>query len=160
MVSPLAQLVALLRAHDVPFRVTGGLAARAYGATRPLADIDVDVPEAAIARLLPAIRPNVIWGPGRYQDAEWDLLLCTFVIDGQEIDLCGAETARYRERATGRWHLDPVDWAEVEHHTLLGVEVPVVPRARLLAYKRRLAREVDLLDVAALEAAGAPTKRE
>lgn len=156
MLSPLAQLVAMLRAHGVPFRVTGGLAARAYGATRPLADIDVDVPEADIARLLPAIQSRVIWGPGRYRDAEWDLLLCTFVIDGQEIDLCGAETARYRERATGRWHLDPVDWSESETHTLLGVEVPVMSRARLLAYKRRLAREVDLLDVAALEAAGAP----
>ncbi|MDP8949216.1 MAG: hypothetical protein M3N00_03080 [Actinomycetota bacterium] len=62
----LAWIVGSLRRHDVPYQMVGGLTAEAYGAYRPLADIDTCVPLAT--GLLQEIRPFTMWGPERYAD--------------------------------------------------------------------------------------------
>jgi hypothetical protein len=59
----LAWIVASLRRHNVPYQTVGGLTAEAYGAYRPLADIDVYVPLAS--GLFQEIRPFTTWWPGR-----------------------------------------------------------------------------------------------
>ncbi len=154
--SPLARLASACTALAIPFRITGGLAARAYGSPRPLADIDVDLCDADVATLAAALGGTVTFGPARYRSDEWDLWLCTLQIDGQEVDLCGAETARYRDRASGGWRCDGFDPRDVAWHAIDGVAVPVVPRAALVHYKRALARDVDLEDVAAITRASDP----
>ena len=35
----------ILKKHQIPFQISGGLAAIAYGASRSLADIDIDIPD-------------------------------------------------------------------------------------------------------------------
>ena len=35
----------IIKKHHTPFQITGGLAAIAYGANRPLLDIDIDIPD-------------------------------------------------------------------------------------------------------------------
>lgn len=62
-------VVGLLDAHDVPFEVVGGLAARAYGATRPLADMDLYIPGAHVATVLEAAEPFVTRPAARHLPA-------------------------------------------------------------------------------------------
>ena len=70
-------IVGLLRRRRILFQIFGGLAARAYGATRELADIDIAIPNSRFHEILPDIRRYVTDGPRRYRDRHWDLLLMT-----------------------------------------------------------------------------------
>lgn len=54
-------IVDVLRKHDIPFQITGGFAAHIYGATRPIADIDLDIPEGALEKILPEIQKYAIY---------------------------------------------------------------------------------------------------
>ena len=147
-------IVSRLRRHGIPFQVTGGLAARVYGSSRPLADIDLDVPEEALPLLLPEVAPYVRFGPAHYTDEAWDLELMTLEYLGQEIDLGGAFRARVFDQEAGAWAPMVADFSTAVSREVLGLVVPVVCREDLIAYKRKLGREVDRLDVAAMEAAG------
>lgn len=154
-VATLDWLADLLAARAIPWRITGGLAARSYGAERPLADIDVEVPDEAIAALQPDVAAFVVDPPYRHRSGPWDLLLCTLNHRGQVVDLCGGSTCKIYDRRAGAWREDLFHPGEVELREVFGRRVPVVPRARLLAYKRALGREVDVLDVQMIEAADA-----
>ncbi|HLG76660.1 MAG TPA: hypothetical protein VKX46_09600 [Ktedonobacteraceae bacterium] len=61
-------IVSLLKRYAIPYQISGGLAARAYGATRPLVDIDLcaSLQESPHCQaFLAEIRPYLIreWGP-------------------------------------------------------------------------------------------------
>lgn len=65
-------IVRILRKNKIPFRISGGLAARTYGSSRKLADIDIDVPDNKIKKLLPFFADYKYKGPNNYKDNEWD----------------------------------------------------------------------------------------
>jgi hypothetical protein len=154
-------IVELLEARQIPFQVVGGLAAHAYGATRPLVDLDLYVPSArlpeiaAVAASEPAAR--LLRAPERYSDAAWDLTFLAFEYAGQRVELGGADEASYFDRRAGRWRDAAIDFSGAVPRAVLGRVVPVMPRAELVAYKRALDREVDRLDLAELEAATGST---
>jgi hypothetical protein len=146
----LAWVVGLLERHDIPFQAVGGLAARAYGATRPLADLDFYIPMERFPELLPKASPHVVWGPEHYRDANWDITFVKLAYAGQPIEFGDATAAYFFDRAAQAWVRQEIDFGASVWHEVLGVRVPVMPLSELIAYKRRLAREVDYLDLAEL----------
>src|SRR5436190_1088717 len=85
-------IVALLDRHEVPYQLVGGLAAQAYGARRPLMDIDLYAPfdqaQAALAELAARItRP-----PGPHRSASWDLVYLALTYAGVEIEIGDSTT--------------------------------------------------------------------
>lgn len=46
-------LIPILTHSRAPFQITGGLAAHLYGATRPINDIDIDIPVSFLEVLAP-----------------------------------------------------------------------------------------------------------
>jgi hypothetical protein len=131
-------LVSILKAHDVPFVVAGGLAAKSYGSPRPLNDIDIDIRNEDFPKLLPAIAPYALFGPARYRDEKWDILLATLEHDGQEIDIAGGHDAKLYDDKAGRWVDIPCDFSRSEPREIFGVSVPVVSPEELIAYKSLL----------------------
>ena len=139
-----------LREKDIPFQVVGGLAARAYGATRPLADIDLYVPGACFPDLLPEIDTYLTFGPEPYTDDLWDLTWMALDYHGQKIEIGDGEQVRIFDRRTKLWIDASVDFESVVTKSIFGLDVPVMPKDRLIAYKRCLDRPVDRVDLAAI----------
>jgi len=141
----------ILKTHQVPFQITGGLAAMAYGATRPLADIDIDIPDAKFDVILTPVQPYVVYGPARFKSDQWDLLLMTLNYEGQEIDLSGADSTYVLNQQTQSWVQLIEDLTKAPIKNILGLELPVIPYESLVHYKKILAREVDLIDIEQME---------
>jgi len=137
----------LLKKHHIPFQITGGLAAKVYGATRPLADIDIDIPEDKFSLIENEVKEFIIFGPENFKSEKWDLLLMTLNYQGQEIDLSGAYHSKIFNDSTGQWVNLTEDFSKVELRKIFGLQFPVISRDELLRYKKVLARDVDLIDI-------------
>ena len=142
-----AWIVAILRKEKIPFMISGGLAARSYGVKRPLNDIDIEIPDDAMKRLLPHIRSYIVYGPARYHDESFDLLLVTLRRFGQEIDICGAGSQKLFDKKAKKWRAQRNGLSAAHNKRVFGLIVPVIARKDLLAYKSLLGRDVDREDV-------------
>jgi len=135
-----------LSTRNVAFQIVGGLAARAYGATRQIADIDLYAPASELKSVLHELEPFVTRPLARHSDQHWDLIFMRLEYGGQTIEIAVGDGAKYRD-SRGAWHDAAVDYAASELIDVLGVTVPVMPRHQLMSYKRRLDRTVDRADV-------------
>ena len=88
----LSWIIEILNRHKIDYQIAGGFAAKVYGSTRILNDIDIDISEKYFPVILTEINPYIIYGPSRFIDGKWDLELVTLNYNGQEIDISGAET--------------------------------------------------------------------
>lgn len=149
----LGWIIGLLRELDVPHQAVGGLAARAHGATRPLADLDFYVPARTLPDIARAAGTCVVRPPSHHRDDHWDLVFMKIEYAGREIELAGAEDARFFDGAAGEWRDARIDFAASVAKEVCGVSVPVMPLDQLIDYKRALGRKVDHQDVAEMLAA-------
>jgi hypothetical protein len=145
-------IMAVLKKHDIPFQIAGGLAARSYGSPRQLNDFDLDVPDERLKEIVPDVRPYIVYGPSRYRDERWDLLLMTLEYKGQEIDVGGGDSIKICDARTGQWVSCPTNFSRYEQREIFGLRVPVIPREELISYKRMLMGEHQRIDIEAVEA--------
>jgi len=143
-------LISVLEDADVPYQITGGFAARIHGATRRLADIDVDIPRAHFARILPRVAPYITMKPHRWEGEGFRCYLMCLRYRGQDIDVSAFEDQFIPDARTGRYVRMPIS-ASSEMKKAYGRSVRVIPKPALIAYKRTLARPVDKIDIAALD---------
>lgn len=143
-------IVRLLHDQGVPFQAVGGLAARAYGARRPLVDLDFYVPTRLLDNLAEAASMFVTRPPALHSDESWHLIFMRLEVAGWPIELGGAEGARYFDRQSACWRPAQIDFDASVDMRLHGIAVPVMPVDQLVMYKQRLNRAVDQDDVAAI----------
>lgn len=149
----LRHVTTALTRQDIPFVVAGGLAVRAWGGSRDLVDLDLYVPDRDLDAAARVLADHVVRGPERVRSANWDMTVVTLDLDGRPVELAGATSGRYR-RAEGPWRDVGVDVAAGVTRTVLEACVPVLPLEALVAYKRELEREVDLVDLHVLTGSG------
>ncbi|MCA9376177.1 MAG: nucleotidyltransferase [Candidatus Doudnabacteria bacterium] len=143
-------IVTVLRQKNIPFQITGGLAAHIYGASRPINDIDIDILEKDLARVTDAVHEYIIYGPARYRDKKWDVQLLTLKYHDQEIDLGGALETKIYDEATGAWTPCVATLDTAQEHTIEGIELPVVEPQSLIAYKTLLTGAHQTTDIKAV----------
>lgn len=143
-------IVHILRIYKIKFQITGGLAAKTYGAKRKLADIDIDIPEKAFKKIIPAVQDYIIWGPARLKDANWHIQLMTLEYKGQKIDLC-SDKCMLRGSVNSKWLRDRVNFTNTKNKKLFGLIVPVINLQNLINYKTILGRPVDISDIKAIK---------
>lgn len=137
----------LLHKYQIPFQVTGGLAAHAYGATRPIEDIDLDIPDDKFSILAKETKPYICFGPAFYQDDAWELMLMTLDYHGQMIDFSGVSQVKIFNHQTRLWESLHTDLSHAEMKVIFGINVPVIAKSELIYYKKALSRPVDLIDL-------------
>jgi len=143
-------IVGVLEKHAIAFRISGGFAAHIYGSSRPLADIDIEVADEHVLSIKQEVEEFIVYGPQRYVDEEFDLLLMTLSYAGQEIDMCGIDSKKIFDKQRSEWVDEQIDIATSTRKQIYGITVLVIPLPELIRYKKMIAREVDLDDVRAL----------
>ena len=143
-------IVGILKTNKTPFQVDGGLAAKIYGSNRPLADIDLVVPNDAIYVIEPTVREYIKFGPARYKDDQWDLLLMSLRYMDQDIDISGADEAKIFDKNKNEWTETEIDFNNSEIVEIFGMHLPVIPKKQLINEKSELSRPVDIEDIRAI----------
>ncbi len=140
-------IVSILNKHKVKFQITGGLAAELYGSRRSLADIDIDIHERNFSDILSSVKKYIIFGPAKYHDKHWNLLLMTLKYKGQLIDICGLEHTKIFDHKKKKWILLKSNLSKTKIKIFHGIKVPVELESELITYKKELSRRVDLIDI-------------
>jgi hypothetical protein len=140
----------VLHRRRVPFQAVGGLAARAHGTTRPLADLDFYIPMERWSDIEPAVAAYVVQPPVHHRDAYWDLVFAKLLYADQKIELGDATNALIFDSSSGEWIRQMIDFDSSEWVEMFGIRVRVMGRGELIAYKQRLNRDVDRADLAEL----------
>jgi hypothetical protein len=153
--SAVAWLADLFRDREVRYAAAGGLAARAWGAKRPLVDLDFYVHGEDLDRIESDLAPFVVAPLTKIENDHWDLSLLRLEYAGVPLELSVGEGAKYQEAKTGVWHDACPVFENCPELELFGTRLRVMNRDALIEYKLRVDRAVDRADVAAIE--GSPT---
>ncbi|MFN8493322.1 MAG: hypothetical protein U0350_37335 [Caldilineaceae bacterium] len=144
----LSWIVALLDQHQVQYQIVGGLAAQAYGARRPLVDIDLYMAFNQAHAALAELKPYLTREPTPHHSAAWDLVFLALEYEGVLIEIGDSATdPRFYNRLDQRWEEQVIDYTASNIVNLYGTDVAVMPKAELVRYKAMLDREVDHLDL-------------
>jgi len=141
----------ILKKYQIPFQITGGLAAMAYGANRPLADIDIEIPDNQFDRLIEDVKPYITFGPERFKSNKWDLILMTLKYKGQDIDVSGSDSTHIFNDKIKKWILLSENLSISPFKKIFDLDLPTIPLDKLIFYKKILARDVDLIDIQQIE---------
>ena len=153
----LAWLANLLDRHAVSYQIVGGLAAHAYGATRPVVDVDLYLPLDRGQPILAEIQPYIVRQPLPHHSESWDLVYLALEYEEVYIEIGDSSTnPRFYNRIDGCWEDQRLAFEASVTATLYGVEMKVMPREELVRYKRMLDREVDHLDLAEMRDTHSP----
>jgi hypothetical protein len=130
-------ILSILRVKNIDYQITGGLAANLYGSKREIYDIDLEVSDSDVYRLSKICREYIIYGPNRYVDEHFDLLLMTLKYRDQLIDVCGIDNMSIGGE---RQNIDLSSAVDIGDYR-------VVSLGDLVSYKKLLCRDVDLIDI-------------
>ncbi len=150
-VDALKWIVDILNIHHVQYQLTGGFAAKLYGSSRELHDIDIDIPNASMQKILPDVAEFITYGPAHFRDAKWDMELMTLDYNGQEIDVGGINTLRISNKERTEWISYPNDLSNCLAMRVDGIDVKVQHPLVLASYKKELDGDHQLLDIEAAE---------
>lgn len=144
----LEYIVSTLQSANVPFQATGGLAAILHGATRPLYDIDIDIRKQDVEKVRALFAEYIVedWNNDlEGEDDLFDIWMMKLEIDGVPIDISQIEDTRVRTKG-GPWTPLLASF-NPEEILFQGLCIPTQSKESLIAYKKLLGRDTDLVDI-------------
>lgn len=140
------RVVDTLNKNSIPFQISGGLAAIAYGSKRPLYDIDIDVNKEDIPKAQRVFKEYIVQDFHRYKDESMEIWEMELDIDGVEVDISQADEAYFTDKQGNTKRID-TDLEKAQMTDIEGIQVPVMDKQDLIDYKKFIARDTDLDDV-------------
>lgn len=135
-----------LQQHNIPFQLTGGLAAIAYGANRPLYDIDIDMNHEDINTARELFKDYITKDFYHLIDKEFDIWLFSLEVGGVPIDISQVQESYFLKPAGTKARMSTVI-AHAQLQQVGDLHVPVQRKEELIAYKQIIARDTDLQDI-------------
>lgn len=142
-------IVKILKENNIKFNVVGGLAAYAQGSKRMLVDIDISVIFKDMKRLTKLAKDHVIEKPwnGTNSTSQWRGYYMELNYKGIAIEIGELSKSQYFNKKSGKWEHFPDDLKYSVNKKVFGLIVPVLSKKKLIDYKSKLRREVDLIDL-------------
>jgi hypothetical protein len=137
----------ILERWNVPYLISGGLAARTFGSPRPLADIDIYVPAESMAELGMKLSRHAIKPPHNHRSAFWNVIYMVLEYCGQRIELVSSHDVKILDTRKILWTRQQIDFSRFEWKTIMGRKARIQHRDDLIAYKTILGRLVDIEDI-------------
>ena len=148
-VKALKWIVPILKENKIKFNVLGGLAAYAYGSKRMLVDIDLSMSLEDMKKLNEIAKNFVVEEPwnGTSETSQWRGYYMELNYEGIAIEIGEAKNTEFLNKNTHKWEKFPDGLDESINKKVLGLTIPVMPLKNLLDYKRKLGRNVDIIDL-------------
>lgn len=143
----LAWLVKKFEKHHIPFQIVGGLAAKAYGSKREVVDIDMYIPHKYFKKFPKELKKFIVWGPKHFKDNCWDVIFLRIIYEDQKIEIADAKSSKIYDKKIKKWICIDIDFSDSVIKKVFEMNVPVIPKQKLIKYKKILSREVDILDL-------------
>lgn len=131
-------IIPVLLDNNIPYQISGGVATRFYGATREINDIDIDIPERYFPKLYKLLKDNTIFGPEKFIDSEWILILMQVEYEGQLIELCSGDNQQIYNEETEEWEKYVYNFKDQVTMSWKNLSLKIITPESLRYYKRLL----------------------
>ncbi len=144
-------IVDILEGLLIPYQVSGGLAARAYGSSRLLHDIDIYIPSGELIHVARAVEDRITRPVTHDTGSHWDRTFFSLEYEDMPIEITAAENTRYFDAHDNKWKPACIDFDSSVNIRLFDILVPVMGFEQLSGSKWALSRDVDYADLAAID---------
>ncbi len=96
-------IISLFEKNKIQYQIAGGLAAKAYGATRELADIDFYVSGMDFHKACQLSKDFLTWGPEVWKSKEWDCEFVKIMYQGQKIEIGNSDKTKRYDNQERKW---------------------------------------------------------
>src|SRR3989344_3149994 len=131
-------IINILKKHKIPYRISGGLAARIYGSKRPLRDIDIEIQDSDFKDIIPDIKKYIKEGPKNFKDKVMKTYGLVLFYKGQQIEFSGTETEELFDAKRRKWIKSKIDISKITKKKVYGGIVKVIRKKDLLVYKKMI----------------------
>ncbi|MEN9605017.1 MAG: hypothetical protein RJB39_702 [Candidatus Parcubacteria bacterium] len=150
-IKALKWIITLLNSKNIPYQISGGFAAKVYGSTRELNDIDIEIPEDRFKDIMLEAKPYIVEEFQHHKNDKWDCMTMVLEYEGQIIDLSGAYEAKVSNKERTEWIEIPADFSKVNKVEVAGMEINVAGPEDMIDYKQYLDGDHQLDDIEAVK---------
>ena len=111
------------------------------------------MPGRYFSEILPEVSNYVTYGPQHYLNEKWDCDTLSLEYEGQEIDITDVDTLRMSNKERNAWLIPKELYRKFQpvHTTADDIKVTLLHPRDLVAYKKELDGDHQLVDIGAVE---------
>jgi hypothetical protein len=145
-------IVGILNRKSIPYKIGGGFAAKVYGSPREINDIDISLSGKYFPVLVKEVSDHITAGPKHYLNEKWNCDTLSINYHGQDIDITDVDTLKMTDLEKTKWiTMKEIRLFDGIKTNVNGVEVSIMDPRDLVAYKKELGGEHQLIDIKAVE---------
>jgi len=140
-------IVGILKRKKIIFNILGGLAAYAYGSKRMMVDIDINMRNKDFQKILTDVRNYIVEPPHFSKSENWQCYFMELKYKGITIEFASDKGCKILNLKTKKWQKLGDCLSKPVYKKVFGLNLPLISKKRLIAYKKKLMRNVDITDL-------------